>query len=393
MSKATKTVRLLAVLSMAAASMAVHADEIVMTTQTVGGITWRLYFNKTAQTVCVGTNTTGTAWSSASNYNTSRAIADSTSGRLEVPATFTIDDVVCKTTRVGNRAFIRCKKVTDMVIPEHVSNFLNCSVYECTGLKSVWFKGPATVAEDQQYVTLTFNGDAVFSLSSAIKYVLVGPNIKKGDSNLRFPAATGALVLLPRLVGNTTWNNANVAGTNPAVFYYTAIDETEKMLTLAPPTTASAILTLLAGKAEVKSRFGYDVQIDTGALQDSTVDLTCASSDELSSLLSAASSINSTFGCKVRVVNAKAFEDAVTLPDSALEYVTFDSRASVTFAVNTQADLDKVLSVLSRTSPAIIDVTGASENITIPNGWNTEVRIPPTATVSWKIAGVMIIVR
>ena len=95
----------------------------------------------------------------------------------------------------------------------------------------------------------------------------------------------------------------------------------------------------------------------------------------------------------MRVVNAKAFEDAVTLPDSALEYVTFDSRASVTFAVNTQADLDKVLSVLSRTSPAIIDVTGASENITIPNGWNTEVRIPPTATVSWKIAGVMIIVR
>ena len=158
----------------------------------VDGITYKVMLDGANDTiVCLGTNNTQTVGSSS--WTGTRPMANCTVedlvGVLTIPETITVDDKIRNVDSIAARGFWGQTGLTGVVFPHNFTTFVyGRSFKDCTGLKALWFKGPATVAYgDQTYTTITPNSDGVgqkiFEGCTALKHVIVGPNAKLNIDN------------------------------------------------------------------------------------------------------------------------------------------------------------------------------------------------------------------
>ena len=309
------------------------ATQIV--TNTVDGIKWQLLINTANHTASVGPNTSSSTagyWANTGNdWEHDRAMSQSITGTVVIPATFTVDDEEYKVTSIGNRAFIRCKPTT-MVLPGGVGDLWNCSFYGCPNLQNVWFKGPATAAEgeSQERVGLNFKSNNAFSETKTVKFVLVGPNLTKANANFIFSNCTNITVLLPRTAGNTTWNNTNVGGGTPTHVYYNGFRDHDTSV-FFEVSTFEALTNTVNYAVKLKSAFGLNTTISvTDAVEGTLTDL------------------------------------------------TFDTLWHIAFSVDSQAQLDNVLSAVQVSCPIVIDPADLApkDAFTIPAGRKVVVKPP-----------------
>jgi len=336
----------------------VHA-EYRYVTQTVDGLEWRLRLDDVAMTASVGTNVTSSAWASAGNYATSSAIDNKSKVEpLVIPSSFTVDGQVYRVTSIGNRALIRAY-MTSLIVPEDVGNLYNCALYQCYNLTNLWFKGHSTPSREfgRYYVNLNFTADSVLSATTAIKYVLVGPNLKRSGSNFKVPAGTNVLVLFPYRKDNTTWAGVNVGGTTPNVVYYNDIDDTAGTITFSPTNAtqlAEAFATLPTIAPQIKTAFGFDAKV---------------------------------------VVNTP-IEEATTIPAAFLDSgIPLETTEWVAFTATTQTQLEDVLGACSASSKVLIDPAGATERLVVPAGRNVAMLMSSNGEVRPEMRGFMMIVR
>ena len=338
---------------------ATSCAEIHYVTQTVDGLEWRLRLDDVAMTASVGTNVTSSAWASAGNYATSSAIDNKSKVEpLQIPSSFTVDGQVYRVTAIGNRAFIRAN-MTSLIVPEDVGNLYNCALYQCYNLTNLWFKGHPTPSREfgRYYVNLNFTADSVLSTTTAIKYVLVGPNLKRSGSNFKVPAGTNVLVLFPYRKDNTTWAGVNVGGTTPNVVYYNDIDDTAGTITFSPTNAtqlAEAFATLPTIAPQIKTAFGFDAKV---------------------------------------VVNTP-IEEATTIPAAFLDSgIPLETTEWVAFTATTQEQLQDVLDACSEDSRILIDPAGATERLVVPAGRNVAMLMSSNGEVKYAQNGIVIIVK
>ena len=118
------------------------------------------------------------------------------------------------------------------------------------------------------------------------------------------------------------------------------------------PTTANALMDVLAWAPSFMTRFGLDTRISV----TNTLDLT-----------------------------------GVTIDPTAVSGVTFDR---LVFSAKTQTQLDAILGAFPATTPISIDPTGLTENMTIPDDYpNVFVKTVPGVTVKRTASGFMLIVK
>ena len=242
-------------------------------TNTVNGIKWQLLIDTSANTVSVGpawgNPDDSTGWK-ANDYAYVRAIAQSVSGVggvLEIPAKYRIDGTDYDTTVIGNRAFIRCKSISTIVLPllASTTKTATCAFYGCTGITNVVLKGPkmAVTGETQAYNALTVSYSNWFEMSTGVKRVLVGPNVNLVSSsagNFKFISATNVVALLPSTDANTTWNRVTDLGGTDATIYRYGLDSEKKSITFS--TADAAELTVFLDFAPlVKEYLGLDTRL------------------------------------------------------------------------------------------------------------------------------------
>jgi len=338
---------------------ATSCAEIHYVTQTVDGLEWRLRLDDVAMTASVGTNVTSSAWASAGNYATSSAIDNKSKVEpLQIPSSFTVDGQVYRVTAIGNRAFIRAN-MTSLIVPEDVGNLYNCALYQCYNLTNLWFKGHATPSREfgRSYVNLNFTANTVLSSTTAIKNVLVGPNLKRPNSNFKIPNGTNVLVLFPYRKDNTTWAGTDVGGTTPNVVYYNDIDDTAGTITFSPTnsaTLAEAFATLPTLAPQIKAAFGFDAKV---------------------------------------VVNTP-IEEATAIPAAFLTSgIPLETTEWVAFEATTQAQLDEVLGACSASSKVLVDPSGATERLEVPAGRHIAMLMSPDGVVKPEERGFMMVVR
>lgn len=328
-------------------------------TQTVGGYEWRLALDDVAMTAAVGTNLTGTAWASAGSYKTSSAINNKSKVEpLVIPSSFTVDGQTYRVTTIGNRALIRAN-MTSLIIPEDVDYLWNCALYACPNLATLWFKGHATPSSEfgREYVSLEFRADSVLEGTTAIKNVLVGPNIKRSGSAFKVKNGTNTLVLFPYRKDNTTWAGWNVGGTTPNVVYYYDLDEAAGTITFSP-TSATAL------------------------------------AETFATLPTIAPQIKTAFGLDAKVVVETPIEEATTIPAAFLASgIPLETTEWVAFTATTQEQLQDVLDACSTSSRILIDPAGATGRLDVPAGRNVAMLMSPDSEVAPERVGFMLIVK
>ena len=222
-------------------------------------------------------------------------------------------------------------------------------------LKAAWFKGFPTVSSGTQtYATITAYR-TIYCSPGDVRTILIGPNTTRGYSNSTMlnSSTTGCRVYLP---ANGKWDkNAAIGGTDTVTFKYGPgkeldinIDESTMTLT-ATPATEHALTNVLASAVNFKQHFGLDTVI----------------------------SITNNIAASVEITEEM-------LNDVKLNVPTW----YITFAVKTQAQLDRVLATV--TGPIVADITGATEEITPPVGRRVAILAPGGATFNCKKRGLVI---
>ncbi len=348
----------------------------------VDGITYKVMLDDSSNSsiVCLGTNNTSAV--GLDTYTGTRDMANCTvedlEGLLTIPETLTVDGKVLNVTTIAARGFWGQTGLTGVVFPHSFTTFLYGRTFkDCTGLKALWFKGPATVASGTQtYTDIGANangvGRMVFQGCAALKHVIVGPNAKLKITGtnlaLSFEGQTGCTFFLPSNSLNTTWRDFKtramgtgnyIAGTNPNVLYY-----------------------------------GPELELDIEGADGSgegTITFTPNTAHALTNVLSAASAIHANLGLNVKI----SITNAIEVAEGSLtnEMFTDIECGSLMFAVKTQAQMDMVLAAVPVTMPIMIDPEGATENLTVQTaGRNIYIRLPKDGTYQIKNNGLMIIV-
>ena len=189
----------------------------------LNGVDWHIRIDEEAHTASIGTNLTTVG---GSDHLANCAVDPNLSGKWILPEEFTLDGVSYQVTVFGNRALLGCTDITSLTFPSGVGYLYNCVAYGLKKLKSLCFKGPATVSAGTQNTVTLKTADStgqVFAQCNALKTIFVGPNIKANDNiskTPRFPNSSDYTVFLPRSSGNMTWNSYNALGTRPTVIYY-----------------------------------------------------------------------------------------------------------------------------------------------------------------------------
>ena len=325
----------------------------------LNGVDWHIRIDENAHVASIGTNLTSNG---GGNYSLNHAVFPALSGKCILPEEFTLDGISYQVTMIGNRALMEGADVTSLTFPSGVGHLYNCVAYGCKKLKSLCFKGPATVASGTQpTVTLsTEDGTGqVFAQCNALKTIFVGPNIKASNNvyyTPRFPNSTDYTVFLPRSSGNMTWNSYSALGTRPTVIYYGPNEDLEfslgdTMLTATVRTT-EALINLLSHASTFKNDCGLDMKISV----TNTLDLT-----------------------------------GVTIDPTAVSGVTFDR---LMFSAKTQVQLNAILGAFPATTPISIDPTGLTEKMVIPDDYpNVFVKTVPGMIVRRTAGGLMIVVK
>lgn len=338
----------------------------------VDGITYKVMLDGANDTiVCLGTNNTQAV--GLDSWTGTRPMANCTAedleGLLTIPDTITVNGNVLNVTTIAARGFWGQTGLTGVVFPHSFTIFLYGRTFkDCTGLKALWFKGPATVASGTQtYTDIATSsrsvGRKIFTGCTALKYVIVGPNAKlytSGGQALSFEEQTGCTFFLPSNSLNTTWgafrthqiDNVNIAGTNPNVLYY-----------------------------------GPELELDIEGADGSgegTITFTPNTAHALTNVLSAASAIHANLGLNVKI----SITNAIEVAEGSLTNEMF---TDIVFAVKTQAQMDMVLAAVPVTMPIMIDPEGATENLTVQTaGRNIYIRLPKDGTYQVKRNGMMI---
>ena len=89
-----------------------------------------------------------------------------------------------------------------------------------------------------------------------------------------------------------------------------------------------------------------------------------------------------------------AIPGTTTIPESAMSHTMYDLHSWVKFAVETQAQLESLLTAIEPGSPVIIDPSGARENLRVPAGGRILVELGEGDVVKSRIPkGTSIIFR
>ena len=346
----------------------------------VDGITYKVMLDSADDTiVCLGTNNTQAV--GLDTWTGTRPMANCTAedlvGVLTIPETITVDDKIRNVVSIAARGFWGQTGLTGVVFPHNFTTLYGRTFKDCTGLKALWFKGPATVASGTQtYKTIAPNNNSVgrkiFQGCTALKHVIVGPNAKLNITGtnlaLSFEEQTGCTFFLPSNSLNTTWRDFKtrgiagnyIAGTNPNVLYY-----------------------------------GPEQELDIEGADGSgsgTITFKPNTAHALTNVLSAASAIHANLGLNVKISitnSIEAVEGMIT--SELLSNVSFDS---LSFAVKTQAQLDMVLDAVPVETPLSIDPTGATESLAvITENRKIYVLLPTNGKYRLTKGGFMIIVQ
>lgn len=346
----------------------------------VDGITYKVMLDGANDTiVCLGTNNTQAV--GLDSWTGTRPMANCTvedlEGLLTIPETLTVDGNVLNVTAIAARGFWGQTGLTGVIFPHNFTTFQYGRTFkDCTGLKALWFKGPATVAYgNQTYTTIAPNsnnvGRKIFQGCTALKHVIVGPNAKLNITGtnlaLSFEEQTGCTFFLPSNSLNTTWRDfktmalsgSYIAGTNPNVLYY-----------------------------------GPEQELDIEGADGSgsgTITFKPNTAHALTNVLSAASAIHANLGLNVKI----SITNAIEVAEGSLtnEMFTDIECGSLMFAVKTQAQMDMVLAAVPVTMPIMIDPEGATENLTVQTaGRNIYIHLPKDGTYKIKNNGTMIII-
>ena len=344
-SKALKSMMFAAFAAICAAAAFAETRTV---TNTVNGIAWQLLIDTSYNTVSIGpawgNPDDSTGWK-ANDYAGVRAIAQSVSGVngvLEIPAKFRIDGTDYGTTVIGNRSFIRCKQIKTLVIPllASTTKVATCAFYGANGIVNVVLKGPMTAlpGETQSYNTFTPGYANWFDYATAVKRVLVGPNVKIASSsagNFKFGSSSNAICLLPYTGDNATWSGiTDLGGTDATILHY--------------------------GLSE-----------DRTAITFSTAD-----ADELIAFLDFAPLVNEYLGLGTRL----SVTNAVTQTEeqaTKLSAFTFDALSHVTFVVDNAAQYANTVAAVPGAATVIADpakLRGTA--LAVPSGRKVIVPLP-----------------
>lgn len=343
------------------AASAAWSENVI--TQTLDGIQWRFKIDESNRTALLGSEDSSTGSDNAQYWATVTTtkkenninVKQDIRGVLEVPSSFTVDGIDYDLVAIGNRALIRYGMST-LIMPENVGWLRNCACYECPYMTNLWFKGHATPSWEfgRNYVDLNFTEANVLQNVTAIKHVLVGPNLKRSGSKFKVSSGTDVLVLFPHRADNTTWAGVDVGGTTPNVVYYNDIDETAGTITFSPTNAvalATAFATLPTIAPQIKAAFGFDSKI----------------------------------------VVSTAIETATAIPAAfQTSGIPLETTEWVAFEATTQAQLDEVLGTCSVSSKVLIDPSGAAGPLVVPSGRNVALLMPPNGTVKPEVCGLII---
>ena len=229
--------------------------------------------------------------------------------------------------------FKNCKKlVGGVVIPSSITEVRTQSFSWDNRITGAWVKGGATSSANT-----SVDGRATFIGATAMKVLLLGPNTTavngKPSSDKILDRVTGCVVYAPDN-GNWTSSKFLPGGTDTVLRYY------------GP---------------------GQDVDIATDDVAG-TITITPTTVETLQEALNLAATFKSAFGLDTRIAVTNRIATAVTIPASATSSTMFDLHSWVTFNVTTQAQLDNTLAAVSSDSMLIVDPTGATENLTVPDG-------------------------
>lgn len=353
-----------------AAAVAVGANAAIDTIE-IDGVTWTYSINNAAaKTITLGG---GTAATPAMPTNTVLDAAN-------IPWTMEINGETYTVAKLANYAFSNCSNLTGQLsIPDTVTDIGACAFQNCsfggtvvvpstvttisvtrydtfsgnTNLEAIWIKGPATAAS-QTYTTVCPHGFATSCTS--LKMVLMGKNTKNGRDGAQplngvpnadwfEPTNFEDANSLGSLKGNRRWKYG------PGEEFDLEIDDTAMTATFTP-TTEAALTNAFVWASSFKTHFGLDTVISiTNTIETSSA--------------------------------------AVEIMEEALENVTLNAPSLyLTFQVKTQAQLNRVLAAVS--GPIVADITGATEEIVVPEGRQVAVLVPDGATFNYHKRGLII---
>lgn len=327
---------------------------------TVDGITWRLHTDTDAKTVQLGEDAI-----SSSQEDTRGAVISGMPDSLQVPSSFIISDVQYAVSRVASRAFARSYhggKLYNVTFPLDRDIIFGSVVFNFSPvLSDILFKGPSCVAagKTQTYSTmilpdLQLHNDGYYQQSivfgcAKLKHVVVGPNVKVDDCN-KLKSFFGhsledkspirnAVLFVPRNENNMTWDGCHedgfvLGGFDNSVVYY--------------------------GPEEA-----FDIE-----MYDTYATFIPNTEEGLTIALELAQTFETVFNIDARLAVRKRINMTAEVAESALQSVTLTAAPPwyLTFAVQTQSQLDNVLAVVQKDIPIIIDIDGATEDICVPEG-------------------------
>ncbi|MBQ9446251.1 MAG: leucine-rich repeat protein [Victivallales bacterium] len=319
-----------------AAAVAVGANADVVTNE-VDGIKWQINIDTAKQTATLGSG-------NGSTYNDKRAIPAGFSGNnLFIPSSFTVDGVDYKTTVIGGRGFYHIY-MENAVVPESITSINTYGFVGCSQLKNLLFKGPVSVSDGQTFESIAFGTSTypVFSSCSAVKFVVIGPNVKTSSSgNFTLPSSKNATILAPRRADNTSWQN------------------------LTSNTLAKKSNGELKDEADFDTVLFYGPDYDFDMTMGETA-MTFYPKTEtaLTNIISWASTFKSAFDMdtKIAITNRIEMSEGVQITEAMLQNVTLEAPPwYLTFAVKNQTQLNNVLAAVSADVPIIIDIEGAGQ--------------------------------
>lgn len=262
-------------------------------------------------------------------------------------------------TTIPRLAFEDCRFGGSAIVPANVTQVATDSAYGTfdgnPNLEAIWVKGPATVA-NQTYTTVYVNKFAANCTS--LEMVLIGRNTKGGRMGNSLGGTAGVDWFEP---ANGYWEDltaSNIGGTNNKVWKYGPNEEFDleiddaKMTATFTPTTEAALTNAFVWASSFKTHFGLDTVISiTNTIETSSA--------------------------------------AAEIMEEALENVTLNAPSwYLTFQVKTQAQLNRVLAAVS--GPIVADITGATEEIVVPEGRRVAILVPGGATFNYHKRGLII---
>ena len=328
--------------------------------ETVDGVTWKFAINFLES----GDSYAGVGTNSTSAYHYSNDVAvENAPESLKVPASFTANEIEYEVRQVNTCAFYNLSGLKHVTLPG-CCYLVNHWAFRGSGLESIWFQSGTADPLRQPS-----NGiRAPFYSCPELKCVLVGSGTKCNTSYpISFTSGSGingCTFFLPNLDSWRTFTNAwtdvsagthKYAGDNPDFVLYGAGED-------------------------------LDLQIDETLM---TATFVPANAAGLRKSLSHAPAFRKNFGLDAKIRLAGEYDTTATLSEAELGLVSFASEPWVwtTISVQTQAQLETALSAFDPGMALVLDITDATEEITVITDATEEITVPANRRIAVCCAG------